>query len=887
VRNFFAPEVVQTSGMDCGPATLKCLLAGFGIAVSYGRLREACQTSVDGTSIDTMETVANLLGLEAEQVMLPVDHVFLAEANALPAVAVVQRPDGMTHFVVVWRRHGNLLQVMDPAIGRRWTTVEQFSAEVFKHAMPVPAESWREFAVSEEFQAALKSRLRQLGASEAEVHALRTRSEEDATWQGLGTLDAAARLVRSLQAAKGLKKGRESVRALRQFCENPSAIPSQYWSVYTAPPGDEGEEQVVTKGAVLVRVRGARQRTAEEPLSPELTAALNEAPLRPGREILRFLGTSGAIGLGSILLALFIAAAGVLVEALLFRGLFDIASELRLPGQRIAALFAVLAFSAIMLILEIPLFLGVRRLGRQLENHFRIAFLQKIPKLGDRYFQSRLTSDMAERSHATHQLNQLPNLVRQLMSAVLKFCATAAGVIWLEPFVWPYVVLLAAAALVPPFAAQSLLAERDLRVRNQAAGLTRFYLDALLGLLAIRAHGAERKIRREHEKMLGEWAGAGLKLQKAVTILEALQSVATFGLVAALLLSRTFASGQTADIGRVLLLAYWALNLPVLGQDLASLARRYPYYRNLTLRLLDPLGAPEEPVGNEAAAVFDQKGKAPRIEFCNVSVVASGHTILEEIGLTLEAGSHTAIVGPSGAGKSSLAGLLLGWLKPSAGTVLVDGSEIEYGQLRQSIAWVDPSVHLWNQSLYSNLVYGSEAEPPEMEQAVESAMLRGVLETLPEGFQTNLGEAGGLVSGGEGQRVRLARSMLRKNSRLVILDEPFRGLDREKRRELLSRARELWRGCTLLCITHDISETEQFDRAVVVENGRITESGTPLDLFSNPGSRYAQLLAAERQTRSGMWSGSNWRHVRVHSGRILEEQSEAGQQVQSQNVEAA
>jgi ABC-type multidrug transport system ATPase subunit len=129
--------------------------------------------------------------------------------------------------------------------------------------------------------------------------------------------------------------------------------------------------------------------------------------------------------------------------------------------------------------------------------------------------------------------------------------------------------------------------------------------------------------------------------------------------------------------------------------------------------------------------------------------------------------------------------------------------------------------------------------------------------------------------------------MLRKNSRLVILDEPFRGLDREKRRELLSRARELWRGCTLLCITHDISETEQFDRAVVVENGRITESGTPLDLFSNPGSRYAQLLAAERQTRSGMWSGSNWRHVRVHSGRILEEQSEAGQQVQSQNVEAA
>ena len=74
-RRLLMSEVVQTSAMDCGPAALKCLLEGFGIAVSYGRLREACQTDVDGTSIDTLEEVAVQLGLEAEQVMLPVDHV--------------------------------------------------------------------------------------------------------------------------------------------------------------------------------------------------------------------------------------------------------------------------------------------------------------------------------------------------------------------------------------------------------------------------------------------------------------------------------------------------------------------------------------------------------------------------------------------------------------------------------------------------------------------------------------------------------------------------------------------------------------------------------------------------------------------------------------------
>src|ERR1700693_304070 len=97
LRRFLAPEVVQTSAMDCGPATLKCLLEGFGIPISYGRLREACQTDVDGTSIDTIEQIANQLGVEAEQIMLPVDHVLLDEARALPAIAVVVLPNGITH----------------------------------------------------------------------------------------------------------------------------------------------------------------------------------------------------------------------------------------------------------------------------------------------------------------------------------------------------------------------------------------------------------------------------------------------------------------------------------------------------------------------------------------------------------------------------------------------------------------------------------------------------------------------------------------------------------------------------------------------------------------------------------------------------------------------
>src|SRR5262245_6182880 len=94
-RHLFVPEVIQTSAMDCGPASLKALFEGVGIPVSYGRLREACQTDVDGTSIDTLEEIAVQLGLDAEQVMVPVDHLLCAEAQSLPAIVVVQLPNGV------------------------------------------------------------------------------------------------------------------------------------------------------------------------------------------------------------------------------------------------------------------------------------------------------------------------------------------------------------------------------------------------------------------------------------------------------------------------------------------------------------------------------------------------------------------------------------------------------------------------------------------------------------------------------------------------------------------------------------------------------------------------------------------------------------------------
>ena len=153
---------------------------------------------------------------------------------------------------------------------------------------------------------------------------------------------------------------------------------------------------------------------------------------------------------------------------------------------------------------------------------------------------------------------------------------------------------------------------------------------------------------------------------------------------------------------------------------------------------------------------------------------------------------------------------------------------------------------------------------------MNDADLASLIQQLPDGMQTRLGESGALVSGGEGQRVRLARAMRRRQARLVILDEPFSSLDRERRCEFLRRVRERWRDATLLCITHDVGDSRHFERVLVIEQGRIQEDGAPDNLLRNADSRYRQLLEAEMQVRKQVWASAMWRKLRLQNGRFIE-----------------
>ncbi len=898
-RRWFAPEVIQTSAMDCGPAALKCLLEGFGVPVSYGRLREASQTSVDGTSIDTLEELARTMGLDAEQVMMPADHLLLPESEALPAIVVVRLPSRLMHFVVVWRVHGPWVQVMDPARGRRWVRAETFLREVYVHTMKLPAESFREWAGSDGFLLPLRRRLARLGLDDG-GDALVAAAVADPTWRGLAALDAATRTVGALVDARSVAPGDEAARLCETLVAGAAegaAPPARFTSASAAPDAEDGTAQISLRGVVLVRVGGATplDAAARAQLPRELRAAVDEPPAHPAATLLALLRQDGWPRWTALVAGLALAASGAVLEAVIFRGLFDVAAgrapglvgrvaaRLPLAARALAGLPAVLVLALLavagLLALEWPVAAALRGGGRRLEARLRRAFLRKIPRLGDRYFGSRPVSDMAERAHLAHRLRALPGLGGQLVRAALELVVTAAALCWIDPRGAPLALALGASMLLIPFVAQPALAERDLRMRNHAGALARFYLDALLGLVAIRTHRAEEALTREHGERLGEWLSSARAALRAALAAETLQNVVGVGLAAALLLRFVRSAAVDAvDPGAVLLVVYWSLALPALGQELAGLAQQLPAQRNVTLRLVEPLGAPEDDASAAPApAPVPACVGAARLELRDVVVQAGGHTILTVDALDVAPGEHVAVVGPSGAGKSSLVGLLLGWHRAAFGVVRVDDAELAGAaleRLRRETVWVDPTVYLWNRSLHENLAYGLAAAPPSLEAAIADADLAGVVGRLPGGTSSPLGEAGALLSGGEGQRVRFGRGVTREAPRLVVLDEPFRGLARDQRHLLLARARARWAGATLLCVTHDIEETLAFPRVLVVVEGRVVEDAAPAALASRAGSRYAALLDAETRVRGAAWSRAAavpWRRLRMEDGRVAED----------------
>ena len=873
-RLLLAPEVLQASPAASGEAALRCMLLGLGIPVDEARLRDAWQPEARGTPTDRIERAAHHVGLETEQGLVPLEHL---ASTRLPALVELQGEGRPGRLVVLWSHAFGRFQVMDPLRGRRWLREKELGHELATETRLLPAKAWRAWAGTEAFMAPLRARLRQLGLKDESVKRLLAAALAEPGWSPLATLDAAARLVDALSCKGALRTRSERERMITGLAApgtGPQPVPDMYVSVRPAPAGSEGAERIEVRGVPRVQIRARPQVPSEGPARPARRAPRADPRRQDFFQRVREAGCwKLTIVCGSVLLG----AGAVVLEALIFRGLLDLGHLLGLPTERALMLGAVLLFLLAMLLLEVPLAAVIKRLGRRLDMGLRISFMEKLARLEELFFRGRSTADLAHRSHDMHRLRGVYELWARLLRAWAEIAATAAGLIWLSPSSAPLALLAAACSILLPLGLQRVLARADLRTRTHQSVLGRFILDALTGLVAARAHGAERVLRREHEHLVTEWVRASRAMHQAYSVAEAVQLLLGFGLAGWLVVAHLTSNGSG---GVVLLLIYWALSLPALGQECVSLARLAPPQQNAALRLLEPLSVPDE---RDPAAGLDG-GTAPQgpaaFTLRGVSVRASSQLILRDLELSVPPGAHVAIVGPSGAGKSSLVGLLLGWHRAAAGSVEVDGAPLEGAtleQLRRRTAWVEPEVRLWNHSLLDNLRYGTEGTPRDnLAQALRQADLLKLVEGLPAGLQTQLGEGGGLISGGEGQRVRLGRGLMLSGARLVILDEPFRGLDRAQRCELLARARAHWKDTTLLCVTHDVADTADFSRVLLVEGGRIVEDGAPAELAALEGSRYRAMLEADRQVRAALWDAVGWRWLRLVRGRLEERERREG-----------
>jgi len=224
--------------------------------------------------------------------------------------------------------------------------------------------------------------------------------------------------------------------------------------------------------------------------------------------------------------------------------------------------------------------------------------------------------------------------------------------------------------------------------------------------------------------------------------------------------------------------------------------------------------------------------------------------VLRGIDLEIPAGRTVAVVGPTGSGKSTLARLLFRFFDVTGGRITIDGRDVRaltQDSLRRGIGIVPQDCVLLNDSIRTNVAYGRpDADDAAIDAAARAARIDRLIAALPDGWQTPVGERGLKLSGGEKQRVAIARTIL-KDPAILILDEATSALDTATEREIQAEFAELGRGRTTLVIAHRLSTVVDADRIVVLDAGRIVESGTHAELLA-AGGRYAAMWALQQES---------------------------------------